>query len=69
MFGALKSKKYETKTVRSTRQVRKHVEQGWEIVSSTGREDWVWGRNMKVTMRREAVNPLDTLLELFGKNK
>ena len=43
---------YETKTVRRAKDVRKLVAQGWEVVSTSGKENWFWGSDFQAVLRR-----------------
>lgn len=43
---------YETVTVRKSKETSKLVAQGWEVVSTSGRENWFWGSDYRAVLQR-----------------
>lgn len=49
---ASKKEPFETKIVRRAKDVKKLVAQGWEVVSTSGKENWVMGSDYQAVLRR-----------------
>lgn len=47
-----KKEPYETKIVRRAKDVKKLVAKGWEVVSTSGKENWVMGSDYQAVLRR-----------------
>lgn len=43
---------YKYKTVRTMKDVEKHLKKGWEVVESSGKENWFWGSDYQALLRR-----------------
>jgi hypothetical protein len=51
-----KNDQYETTTVRRQKQAEKLVREGWEVVTQSGKENWVMGSDLQITLRRPNPN-------------
>ncbi|GAB2472840.1 DUF2510 domain-containing protein [Xylanimonas ulmi] len=49
---ARRGQPYVTVTVRTQKQAERLVRAGWEVVAQSGRESWVWGSDLQITLRR-----------------
>lgn len=47
-----KREPFEAKVVGRSRDVKRLVEQGWEVVSTSGAESWFWGSTYRAVLRR-----------------
>lgn len=43
---------YQYTTVTTNKAMVRHLKKGWEVVNSSGRQNWFWGSDLKVVMRR-----------------
>lgn len=50
--AALSQVSYEYKTVTTNAAMVRLLKKGWEVVNSSGRQNWFWGSDLKVVMRR-----------------
>lgn len=44
--------RYQYKTVTTNAAMVRLLKKGWEVVNSSGRQNWFWGSDLKVVMRR-----------------
>lgn len=49
---ARRSEPFETKRVRRAKDAEKLIARGWELVSTSGRENWVMGSDYQAILRR-----------------
>lgn len=49
---ASKKDVYETKKVRRAKDAERLVKRGWEVVSTSGKENWFWGSDYQAILRR-----------------
>ncbi|UOE45251.1 hypothetical protein [Agromyces larvae] len=47
-----KKDEFEYQTVRRMKDLQRYLEKGWELVESSGKENWVWGSDYKALLRR-----------------
>lgn len=46
-------KDYKYREVRHPRDMNRLLRKGWELVTSSGRQNWFWGSDFRATLRKQ----------------